>query len=366
MNKKRRSGFTLIELLVVIAIIAILIALLLPAVQQAREAARRTQCRNNLKQIGIAFHNYHDAYDQFPMPAYVHLDFNGAGISLANAHSWGTFILPYLDQTNVYNEMNLEKSFDDPVNALAIQTQIEGYICPSAAGAQGTNTVFIPAGTEVEGLPLGEDWTWTAGRSDYITTNGVRRTYSDGAYGSAPPSSFDANGDRGGWATLTVAATPLLTSVLGDDISDGSSTKIRDLVDGVAHTILIGELSARNQLWRVGRQVLGTESAEAAAAVAGQTATGAGSWANFINGENWIKGWLYDGSDGIDLSGDPDAGGPCAINCSNERGGLYSFHQGGAHALLADGSVHFLSQNINAFTLVGLVTREKDEVIGDF
>src|SRR6478609_9116964 len=105
---KERRAFTLIELLVVIAIIAVLIALLLPAVQQAREAARRTQCRNNLKQIGLALHNYHDAYQLFP-PGYV--DRNGnpdltPDNDLGPGWGWASFILPQLDQGNVYNQIN--------------------------------------------------------------------------------------------------------------------------------------------------------------------------------------------------------------------------------------------------------------------
>ncbi|MGD9858041.1 MAG: DUF1559 domain-containing protein, partial [Planctomycetaceae bacterium] len=114
---RRRSGFTLIELLVVIAIIAILIALLLPAVQQAREAARRTQCRNNLKQIGLALHNYHDVFLCFP-PGYLGTTTNCSMIRnrvtppgvtpvvVAQGWGWGTFILPYLEQTAMYEAMN--------------------------------------------------------------------------------------------------------------------------------------------------------------------------------------------------------------------------------------------------------------------
>src|SRR5215218_9411032 len=106
-TRGRRIGFTLIELLVVIAIIAILIALLLPAVQQAREAARRTQCKNNLKQIGLALFNYENTYNQFPMCGLWFGDSNG---NLVSGTGWGQAILPYLDQGNIYNAFDTSQA----------------------------------------------------------------------------------------------------------------------------------------------------------------------------------------------------------------------------------------------------------------
>ncbi len=136
--QKKRTGFTLIELLVVIAIIAILIALLLPAVQQAREAARRSTCKNNLKQIGLALHNYHDTHRSFP-PSYV--DNYPAGTPfLNNDLGWGTFILPYMDQGPLYNNISSSGAMDVDWTTVADMTTgstayaksvLPAFICPS-------------------------------------------------------------------------------------------------------------------------------------------------------------------------------------------------------------------------------------------
>ncbi len=123
--RERRSGFTLIELLVVIAIIAVLIALLLPAVQAAREAARRIQCVNNEKQIGLALHNYHQSIGALPGADMVYNSANSTELSALS------MILPYLEQTNVYNAINFDFSYQDPTNYTSMMTVVNGFICPS-------------------------------------------------------------------------------------------------------------------------------------------------------------------------------------------------------------------------------------------
>ncbi|MDZ4683934.1 MAG: DUF1559 domain-containing protein [Planctomycetaceae bacterium] len=136
-GSKRRRGFTLIELLVVLAILGLVIAFFLPAVRSAREPARRMQCQSNLRQIGLALHNYHDTYQTLP-PAYT-VDENGKPL-----HSWRTLILPYMEQAPLYNRLDLSKPWDDPVNAEAFKTVVAGYHCPSDAGpADRTNYLAI-------------------------------------------------------------------------------------------------------------------------------------------------------------------------------------------------------------------------------
>lgn len=136
-HPKSMRGFTLIELLVVIAIIAILIALLLPAVQQAREAARRTQCKNNLKQIGIALHNYHDIYGQFPIGAQDCIASNcPEGPGDYEMYGWGAAILPQIDQAPLYNQLqigdlHMHDVLEDTNLRPLLQTSIPGFICPS-------------------------------------------------------------------------------------------------------------------------------------------------------------------------------------------------------------------------------------------
>lgn len=130
---KKRAGFTLLELIVVIIIIAILVAFFLPATRRARPAARRAHCKNNLKNIGLALHNYHDVYGTFPPPYTV--DENGRKL-----HSWRTLILPFIDQTPLYEKIDLSKPWDDPVNAEAYATRLDVYQCPSPELPAGHTT----------------------------------------------------------------------------------------------------------------------------------------------------------------------------------------------------------------------------------
>ena len=129
--KSRRQAFTLIELLVVIAIIAILVALLLPAVQQAREAARRSQCKSNLKQFGIAMHNYHDVHGVMPLGNFGSVHDSGTGNNAWRGFSAHAMLLPYMDQAPLYQEMDLNLRYDQAPNTALSNTKIAGFLCPS-------------------------------------------------------------------------------------------------------------------------------------------------------------------------------------------------------------------------------------------
>ena len=143
MNRNRKAifqrGFTLIELLVVIAIIAILIGLLLPAVQQAREAARRTQCRNHLKQLGLALHNYHDTFRLFP-PGYMSR-FDATGNDTGPGWGWVSCLLPQLEQSNLYNQINVNVGIEDATNVAVRVQKLPTLLCPSDTAPDRWQTI---------------------------------------------------------------------------------------------------------------------------------------------------------------------------------------------------------------------------------
>lgn len=343
LQRNNRRGFTLVELLVVIAIIGILIALLLPAVQAAREAARRAQCANNLKQIGLAFHNYHDTYRALPAGGNVAFkDTTGLSVnSLSSSNSWSTVILPFLEQMTVYRQYDLNVSTWDPLNAEAVANVIAGYICPSVAGADRKITYTIPVGTmhtSLYGIDIpvvAELHLVDAGAIDYIVTSGVK-----GDFKSLAQSAGWTCRDRFGWGgySHTVFDMPWLSNY------EGHAQRFANIVDGMSNTTMIVELGGRNTLYRAGMAV-----APADPEAIYRTSTGGGAWADFLNGENWIVGRLYDGTDGGD-------GGPCAINCSNAKGNMYSFHPGGVQALFGDGSVRFINETIGSVPLASMIT----------
>ncbi len=333
---KRLRGFTLIELLVVIAIIAVLIALLLPAVQQAREAARRTQCKNHLKQLGLALHNYHDLYEAFP-PGY-----NVVIAAQLDHNTKSAFerLLPYLDQAPLYQSINQDTPmFLGPAGYnVAIQTQntnlaatiLPGMLCPSSTGDKQANYLYPAGALNPSPAFPSANCTFRGGRSDYSGTSGILGTFANIAYNGS------AGGDREG--TITPGGT------------GGKISAIRDLQDGTSNTFLLGE--------KTGGTMIYYRTQPAPAAVQALGPTNGGAWACSLAFEHWIAGSLYDGS---------GTGGPCPINCTNLRGrGYHSFHSGGCHFLMGDGTVRFISENINAYTFASLITRRKGEVVGEF
>lgn len=362
-SKRKARGFTLIELLVVIAIIAILISLLLPAVQQAREAARRTQCRNNLKQMGLALHNYHDVYGRFPMPAWFHSTFPataGHG-GLVSTTVWSLSILPYMDQANVYNAYDSSLSAWDANNLAAVQTVISGYLCPSSPRAGNSISYTIPSAVASSLFLSSLDMTLdSAGAIDYVSTTTVSGEFLDIVNNTS------GSEDKLGWGL-----GGMINSTLGAVVAIPLAGRIRDLTDGTSNTIMIGEMASRNQLYR-GRQPVAITPMSMGGTDEGafQDVAGGGAWADPFNG-NWeLSGRPFDGGSGAEDEG------PCFINCSNAKthpnnslqdaAGLYSWHTGGALVLLGDGSVQFLSENMDGGTFGDMVSGAGGEIIGEF
>jgi prepilin-type N-terminal cleavage/methylation domain-containing protein/prepilin-type processing-associated H-X9-DG protein len=328
MPSPRRGGFTLIELLVVIAIIAILIGLLLPAVQKVREAAARTKCQNNLKQIGLALHNYHSAYEKFPAGWKVVRDTTPQKnpIPAAGCWGWGTELLPYIEQQNLYNRLNpTSRTMQAAMQAdpAAFQVPVSTYLCPS-------NTV----------APLNED----------------RR--------------FRLLGPPASPATLPIAVA--MSNYPGNGGNDGGhglfdtekQLNVASITDGTSNTLAVGERATRvvTQLRPNGGQFaaiwVGTsqldndiqrgESNDWAVALIGYTLYRMPDGYTNTNGIIW-----------------PD----CAFS---------SNHTGGANFALCDGSVRFISTSINwtdanhkahmptGGVLNRLADRDDGQVVGDF
>ena len=324
-----RRGFTIIELLVSITIISVLIALLLPAVQAAREAGRRSQCLNNLRQMGVAFHNYHSTYNQFP-PVYVAvrntiLD-NSFGVKGSyddpNIHTYAEFLLPYLDQGPLYNQINFVAPYFSPIDLTSIGLQ--KYTANNQTVTATPLSIFICPSTPRTSNPFTFTWniqtapvTCQYGATDYGPSCGVSRQGS--LLGFARPQSVNpANG----------AMT-----------NNVPSNGIANITDGTTQTALMWEIAGRPDVWNRGQRQSGAQ-------------TNGGGWDDVWNAENWFAG---SGADG------------CAINCTNtDNAGVYSFHTGGVNFLLCDGSARFLGENTSSDVFVNLVTYNGGTVVGDF
>ncbi|WP_164102287.1 DUF1559 domain-containing protein [Candidatus Laterigemmans baculatus] len=329
-RRLRRTGFTLVELLVVIAIIGVLVGLLLPAVQAAREAARRMSCANNLKQIGLAFHNYESTYSAFPASWYVN-----PPAPPYNLQSSGVGLLPFLEQEPLHSQYDTSFSATNeggPIsqaNVVVISTPLATFVCPSAPG--GIDRIYdgiAPAGS-LPGLP---QITWRAAPSDYCVTSGVLGTFAAAAYADHG----GPGGSRHGALLQTTFAAP-------------KSNRMATITDGTSHTFLMGERTGGNRFYS------GTRQIDVPAPYSGLQG---GGWGDPLNGEHWLAGTVRNPTF-------PAPEGTCAINCSNLRGSsFHSFHPGGCHFLMADASVQFLSESVAPFPLAARITREKGEAVG--
>jgi len=345
----RRKAFTLIELLVVIAIIAILIALLLPAVQQAREAARRTQCKNHLKQLGLALHNYHDTHRLFP-PAYIGsptqtgthagVTFPDDNFNGPSGFAWGTLLLPYLDQAPLYNGLNFSLPCWDAAHANAAKTKLSVFLCPSTSGGEDGFVVekWTTGTSSAPHTPVPFSPQLFFAHAHYLTNAGVHQPWGrDPAYSTdfSVPEPIPAIGQ-----TVTQDGPFYRNSRIG----------VASVTDGLSNTVFLGEHSSKlsNKTW------YGTVPYAATCPKPG--------WPSDCNS----AGCLVGAHSGPDTHDHPQV----IIHAPNHPFGhtdeMYSEHLGGAHVLLGDGSVRFVSQFIDAFAWVALSTRNGGEIIGEF
>jgi prepilin-type N-terminal cleavage/methylation domain-containing protein/prepilin-type processing-associated H-X9-DG protein len=300
-----KSAFTLVELLVVITIIGILIALLLPAVQAAREAARKMQCANNIRQVGVAMHCYHDEKQTFP-PGMIGESpcMNATEEFKGNLLGWGSMILPYSELGNVYGQLRFDKGYSSVENKPATQTRISMYLCPTD-----------PQGDELVGC----------------------------CWGAKPPDRWRARSCLAGvvdsvYDSCKAPADDYPDYIKGSSAADGMfgvgpGISIAEVTDGTSNTLMIGEITGGGPGTNIGHHWM---------------AWNLQSTANGINGASTVPGGSQDVSAGQGLY----------------DSGFSSYHPGGAHFLMVDGSVQFLSENINALTLKWLTTRKGGEIIG--
>lgn len=321
MSAKRARGFTLVELLVVIAIIGILVALLLPAVQAAREAARRMQCTNNLKQIGLAFHNYHDTHKVFP-PSYL-IQPGGGGVHGAPdpytrdagpGWAWGALLLPFLEQETVHNRLNFSLPCWDPAQGPVVEIRLPVFLCPSATGAEHSVEVQDETGATLARFS--------------------RTTYAANA-GQDEPWLYAIDSYRG------FADGPLYRN---------STTRFADVTDGLSNTVFMGEhhpvLSDKTWVGVVPGAIICPTPRFAFG-----TCEPAGVLVNVHSGP-----CSYANPPVIHPPNNPIAA-PCQ---------MYAEHPGGCHVLLGDGSVRFVAETVNQLTWAALSSRNKRDMVGEY
>lgn len=328
-----RTGFTLIELLVVIAIIAILIALLLPAVQQAREAARRTQCKNNLKQLGLAAQTFHDVYNCYP-PGMTDDDNRSWG--------WGPWLLPQIDQAPLFNNMVADTTnFWRP--ALTGSSQIaNGFNVDNNNAATEIN---VNAANGAAKQPLAA-FVCPSDVLPAVDNDGFAKSNYLGSLGTAIAASC------GG--TKTTGQTGIF--LVANDNNNTWVTKMRDVTDGTSNTVIFGEVSITTGVT--------------------PTAIGSGNfplWAGgnkdaTCNGLSTIGGHLRVIDDGTGTRSNTAVSAPLQNYRLNSKldQSFGSLHTGGAHVALCDGSTRFISENIDDNVYRAIGTRASNEVVNDF
>jgi prepilin-type N-terminal cleavage/methylation domain-containing protein len=346
--KPTRFAFTLIELLVVIAILGVLIGLLLPAVQKVRESAARATCQNNLKQLGLALHNYEVANGRFP-PAYARTsgrqsgsafgigypDSNGNGLT---GWAWGTWLLPFVEQDSLYRGLNLAAPCWAPENAARVKTKLSVFLCPSATGGSDGFAVERDSGDGRHGTPFAP--TILFAHSHYVTNAGVHQPWGRAAaysFDFDTPEPIPANGNK--------------PATIDGPFYRDSKTRVADVPDGLSGTVFLGEHSSilSHKTW------VGVVPGAATC-----PRLDLRPWASDCNGGGCLVG-VHSGPDTHDHP-------QVIIHAPNNPFGhtdeMWSEHTGpGCNVLFGDGAVRFVSAFVNPFTWVALSTRNGGDVV---
>lgn len=353
---KKTRGFTLIELLVVIAIIAILIALLLPAVQQAREAARRSQCKNNLKQLGLALHNYHDVHNTFPANGVAGTTENVGGRYNQAWLSWSglAMLLPYLDQAPVYNKINWNYRWDNnnggTVNNTMARTRIQTFMCPSDPGSAATYTANMSPTAYALSAGPASNWSMRSNNPGFATLwkGSNIRDITDGTSNTIAASECRIGLNTGQWDPTITPRDPSYRVVTGTRLQRANNTNGRVWRATNAH-------AAQIKTWY--QTCLNMYD------------SGSGwNGSSDEQGRFWAAGRVYWGPWHTTLVG-PNAGPSCDNDTSVTDMSIKepsSYHTGGVQLLLADGSVRFVSDSIDQLVWIGAGSIRGNEALGEW